>query len=196
VHHSLVALWTRLVLSVGLIASITAVGSGPAGAGHSDPPLLVPWHRVGDISLGETSGRVEAEYGSIGHGFKVIQRWPGSVQGQYELHGTEVMVTFTNHLVNDIDLVTPYYRTASGFGIGSTIPLGPCYPVAGGVCEHRWHGFVFHTKWKDSHCYCWVKVGSVGGLAPTTRNFLHPWFFIFTRNGRAAEFYFSRSYTD
>ncbi|MDE3190303.1 MAG: hypothetical protein KGL94_05725 [Acidobacteriota bacterium] len=188
--------WTRIALSLGIVAGLAGGGSGPAVARHADPPVFVPWYRVGDISLGEASAKVEAEYGGIGHGFKVIQRWPGSVQGQYELHGSEVLVTFTNRVVNDIDFVTPYYRTSSGLGIGSTIPLGPCYPVAGGGCEHRWRGFVFYPRWKDSRCNCWVKAGALGGLAPTPRNFLHPWFFIFTKNGRAEEIYLSRSYTD
>jgi hypothetical protein len=68
--------------------------------------------------------------------------------------------------------------------------------VAGAPCEHRWHGFVFHPKWKDSRCDCWIKVGLQGQLPASTGSFLHPWFFIFTKNGKAIEFYFSRSYID
>src|SRR3954451_16088803 len=40
----------------------------------SDPPLLVPWRRVGEIWLGEPQARVEREYGSPGHGYHVQTR--------------------------------------------------------------------------------------------------------------------------
>ena len=162
----------------------------------ADPPLFVRWNRIGDIALGESKMRVEAEYGSVGHGFHVIQRYGNSVQGQYRLHGSDVMVTFQGDLVNDIDFVTRYYRTPTGFGIGSTIPLGPCHNTGGG-CEHRWHGFVYYPKWNDSPCHCWVKVGTGARSAiASTRSFLKPWFFIFTHHGRADEFFFSRRYSD
>jgi hypothetical protein len=161
-----------------------------------DPPLFVMWNRIGDIALGESKMRVEAEYGSAGHGFHVIQRYGNSVQGRYRLHDSDVVVTFQRDLVNDIDFVTPYYRTKTGFGIRSAIPPGRCHNRGGG-CEHRWHGFVLYPKWKDSPCNCWIKVGTAARSAiASPRNFLKPWFFIFTRHGRAAEIFLSRRYID
>ena len=163
----------------------------------ADPPRLIPWRRIGDIYLGESKTRVDAEYDPAGNGFHVLQRYSDSVQGTYPVRGSSVLVTYTADRVRDIDFITPYYRTRSGFGIGSTIPLGPCHRVAGDPCEHQWRSFVFHRRWKDSRCDCWVKVGL--GSKPVTPNgyrFKRHWFFIFTYRGRAAEFYFSANYSD
>ena len=104
-----------------------------------DPPLFVPWSRVGDIALGESLPHVEREYGSAGDGYQVNR---DHVQGYYLLHGTKLGVTFDGGRVEEISFSTPYYRTKNGFGVGSTIPLGPCHRTARYRCEHRWHGFV------------------------------------------------------
>jgi hypothetical protein len=60
----------------------------------NDPPLLVPWSRVGDITLGGLKSDVEQEYGPQGHGFHVVQRYGNAVEGYYRLHGGTVAVTF------------------------------------------------------------------------------------------------------
>ncbi len=50
-----------------LPAALASAGCG-VGASHraaaSDPPLLVPWNRIGDIPLGESKARVVHEYGT------------------------------------------------------------------------------------------------------------------------------------
>ena len=48
-----------------------------------DPPRLVPWTRIGNITLGERRTRVESEYGSVGTGYHVLQRYGHDVQGYY-----------------------------------------------------------------------------------------------------------------
>ncbi len=71
---------------LALVASV-AVGGCGSGSDHanlgnpSDPPLLVPWSRIGNIALGESRARVEREYGSEGHGYHVLQRSGNAVQG-------------------------------------------------------------------------------------------------------------------
>jgi hypothetical protein len=163
----------------------------------ADPPILIPWSRIGDIYLGEAKARVDAEYDPTGGDFHVLQRYSDSVQGTYPVHGSRVLVTFTANRVRDIDFVSPYYRTPSGFGVGSAIPKGPCHTVPGNPCEHQWHGYVFQPRWKDAPCNCWIKVGlGTRPVAPSGYTFLQPWFFIFMNHGRAAEFFFSSSYTD
>jgi hypothetical protein len=92
------------VASALFMACVAAAGSNPVVAqAHSagDPPLLVPWSRIGNIALGESRTRVEREYGSVGHGYHVIQRFGDNVQGYYRLHGDEVIVTFYgNHVAS------------------------------------------------------------------------------------------------
>jgi hypothetical protein len=191
---TLVPRWPVAVAVVGTLLLFAAACGGSSAS--SDPPVLVPWSRIGDIALGESKTRVQREFGGVGQGYRVIQRYGNTVQGAYRLHGTEVMVTFEGTRVNELDFVTPYYRTESGFGVGSAIPLGGCHKVKSGGCEHRWHGFVLHPKWKDSPCNCWIKVGLGANSLPVTGTFLMPWFFIFTKHGRVAEFFFSLSYID
>ena len=165
--------------------------------GAGDPPLLVPWHRIGDIALGEPRARVEREYGRVGHGYHVIQRYGDTVEGYYRLHGSRVIVTFYGRRVGELGFSTPYYRTKSGFGVGSRIPLGPCHRTATRRCEHRWHGFVFAAFSKERPCNCWTKVGLGAHSLPVTgRNFGKPWFFIYVRHGRVARFYFALKFID
>jgi hypothetical protein len=139
----------------------------------SDPPVFVPWSKIGHISLDGFKEEVEAEYG------------PEPRYG-YRLHGSRVAVGFDHGRVSTIRFSTPYYRTKSGFGVGSRIPPG-----------RYWHGFVWNAWVREKPCSCWVKVG--GGrrtLPPTAKNFLKPWFFIDVRHGRISGFYFARRFVD
>jgi hypothetical protein len=134
-----------------------------------DPPLLIPWNRIGNIALGESKARVEREYGSVGHGYHVIQRDGNTVRGYYRLHGDRVIVTFYGNRVGELEFHTPYYRTNAGFGVGSRIPLGPCHTTATNPCEHRWRGFIYNPTLRVRPCNCWVKAGPRGSVAPRER---------------------------
>jgi hypothetical protein len=175
-----------LWLTVGLVC-LALGGCGPTHrAAHShlgvnDPPLLVPWTRVGDITLGGLRSDIEQEYGSLKHGY-------------YLLHGGELAVTFYGDRVGRIGFGTPYYRTNRGFGVGSTIPLGPCHRTATNPCEHRWHGFIYNPTLREDPCSCWVKVGTKPQSLPF--QFDKPWFFIYLRHGRVSGFYFDLKYID
>jgi hypothetical protein len=182
--------------SAVFVACLAVVGSHFAVAeAHSagDPPLLVPWSRVGDITLGEPRDRVEREYGSAGHGYHVLT----GTQGYYILHGGAVEVDFENGRVEEINFGVRYYRTKSGFGVGSKIPLGPCHKTATYPCEHRWHGFVWNEWVREKPCGCWTKVGLARRSLPVTiDNFLKPWFFIYIKHGRVDGFRFASRFVD
>lgn len=186
------------VASLGLsgYGSTHVRASSVRGAG--DPRLLVPWSRIGNIGLGYSRARVEREYGSAGRGYHVIQRYgKDTVQGYYRLHGSDVVVTFYGDKVGELEFVTPYYRTKSGFGVGSTIPLGPCHKTATNPCERRWNGFIYNVTLKEGPCSCWVKVGrGARSLPATSDNFEKPWFIIYLQHHRVAGFYFSLKYVD
>jgi hypothetical protein len=188
----------RLAAAISLTA-VAAVGVSQAATSirstAADPRDLIPWSRVGSISLGESRAAVFGDYGAAN--FHVLQRWGNNTQGYFRLHGSRVVVTFYGRQVGEIGFTTPYYRTRSGFGVGSTIPVGPCYRTATRSCEHRWRGFVYNEWNKGSPCSCWVKVGTgPQSLAVSTRNFDKPWFFIYTKHGRATYFYFALKYVD
>jgi hypothetical protein len=55
-----------------------------------------------------------------------------------------------------------------------------------------------YNAWsKVTPCNCWVKVGlGATSLPATGANFLKPWFFIYTRNGRATRFSFVLKFVD
>jgi hypothetical protein len=160
----------------------------------SDPPVLVPWSRVGDLRLGEQRAQVESEYGRSYH---VTQGYANVVEGYYTLHGSHVGVTFYGKSVGELSFTTRYYRTSDGFGVGSTIPLGPCHATATSRCEHRWRGFVYNPRLRENRCSCWVKVGTAhASLAPTATNYGKPWFFIYLRDGRVSGFHFALRYVD
>jgi hypothetical protein len=200
VHH-LVVRKSVLLASAVFVACWAVVGSPLAVAkahNASDPPLLVPWSRVGDIALGEPRDRVEREYGSAGHGYHVLDRITSGTQGYYILHGGVVGVDFENGRVEEINFGIPYYRTTkNGFGVGSKIPLGPCHKTATYRCEHRWHGFVWNEWIREKPCGCWTKIGlGRQSLAVTVDNFLKPWFFIYMRHGRVDGFRFASKFVD
>lgn len=184
----------------GLIALAVLLVAACGGARHhdqpkSDPPLLVPWHRIGDISLGEPRSRVEAEYGAVGHGLHMYVR--NGDQGYYVLRGSRVELMFENGRVEQISFGTPYYRTKSGFGVGSKIPFGSCVTTWTHRCGHVWHGFVWNEVYKEQPCECWVKVGLGNrSMRPTVKTFGRPWFFIDVQHGRVSGFTFATKYVD
>jgi hypothetical protein len=150
----------------------------------SDPPIFIPWKRIGHISLGSYKEEVEAEYG------------PEPRYG-YRLHTSRVFVGFDRGRVSEIRFLTPYYRTKNDFGVGSRIPLGPCHRTRKNRCEHRWHGFVWNAWVREKPCNCWVKVGrGARSLPATLENFLKPWFFINVDQGRVSGFYFALKFVD
>jgi hypothetical protein len=171
--------------TVGLLMVVfLAAGCSHTAAQRTDPPVLVPWHTVGDIALGEPKERVVREYG----------RQPDL---GYRLHGGTVQVGFDRGLVTSIWFSTRYYRTKSGFGVGSRIPLGPCHRTKTNPCERRWRGFVWNEWAREKPCSCWTKVGrGARSLPVTTKNFLKPWFFIDVRHGRVRDFYFASEFVD
>jgi len=138
-----------------------------------DPPLLVPWHKIGSFSLGETKAGVLRDYGP-------------QPRGGYKEHSGRVQVGFDHGRVVSLWFSTPYYRTKSGFGVGSRIPP-----------DHRWHGFVWNAWVREKPCSCWVKVGlGRRSLPATAKNFLKPWFFINVRHGRVTSFYWALRFVD
>jgi hypothetical protein len=153
----------------------------------SDPPVFVPWSRIGDISLGGIGGykeEVEAEYG------------PEPPYG-YKLHGSRVFVGYDGDQVSEIRFSTPYYRTRSGFGVGSRIPLGPCHRTAKSRCEHRWHGFVWNAWVREKPCSCWVKVGDRDRSLPATgANFLKHWVFLDVQHTRVTRIFMAQKFVD
>ena len=186
--------------ALALVATALAGGCGNSASGvqrSADPPLLVPWNRVGNISLGQPRARVEREYGSPGHGYHVIVPITNGLQGYYVLHGGEIGVRFEDGRVEEISFGVRYYRTKNGFGVGSRIPLGPCVRTWTHRCGHRWHGFVWNEYYREDPCGCWVKVGlGKRSLPPTLHNFLGPWFFIYVQHGRVEGFRFATKFVD
>jgi hypothetical protein len=168
---------------VALAVGVMAAGCS-SGSSRSDPPLLVPWHKIGDIGLGDPKERVLREYG------------PEPELG-YRLHGGMVQIGFDRGRVTSIWFSTPYYRTKTGFGVGSQIPAGPCHRTETSVCERRWHGFVWNEWVREKPCNCWTKVGLGAQSLPVTfKNFLKPWSFIDVRQGRVKSFYFASRFVD
>jgi hypothetical protein len=170
--------------STALLALLVVAAGCGSGSHRADPPVLVPWHKIGDIGLGQAKERVVREYG----------KEPGL---GYQLHGGKVQVAFDSGRVTGIWFSTGYYRTKTGFGVGSRIPLGPCHQTKTNRCERRWHGFVWNEWAREKPCNCWTKVGlRTESLPVNTKNFLKPWFFIDVRHGRVNSFYFDSRFVD
>jgi hypothetical protein len=188
----------RLAVVLSLAAVVVTGITDPvsvAARPTTDPPIMVPWSKVGSISLGEPRAAVYRAYGA--GNFHVLQRWGHNTQGYFRLHSSRLVVTFYGRRVGEIGFTTTYYRTTAGFGVGSTIPLGPCHHTPKTNCERRWHGFVYNEWNKGRPCQCWVKVGT----RPMTRevsarNFNKPWYFIYTTRGRVSYFYFAAKFVD
>lgn len=121
---------------IGTIIFTLAITSSVHASLAADPPRLVQWHLIGNIGLGMTDTRVEYTYGtpidrvSDNHLDLRVYRGRGRIEAAYD-GGNRVVWLSTR---------SPIYRTQSGFGVGSTIPLGKCHPVKGN-CVYRWNGF-------------------------------------------------------
>ncbi len=187
-------------LAAGLAVVVVVAGLNVVVAAArvtGDPPVLVPWNRIGDITLGELQARVQSEYGTEGYGYHVAGRDGDIIEGYYRLHGSPVAVVFQGGRVHDIGFATRYYRTTSGFRVGSAIPLGPCHKTATNPCEHRWRGFVWNGWVKATPCKCWVKVGrGAKSLAVTPDNFMKPWTFIYATHGRVTGIHLAWKFVD
>src|SRR5438046_1912037 len=180
-RHSLRALddhGARMTRGWATLLAVAVVGAAcSSGSRRADPPVLVPWHKIGDIGLGNPQKRVVREYGK-------------EPEFGYRRHGSRVYVEFAEGRVSAIRFSTPYYRTKSGFGVGSRIPLGPCHRTMSYPCLHLWNGFMWNLTLREKPCSCWVKVGRGPRSLPATgRNFLKPWFFIDVHRGRVSGFY-------
>ena len=170
--------------SAALLALAVVAASCSSGSRRADPPVLVPWHKIGGIGLGDPKERVLREYG-------------GEPELGYRLHGGTVQVAFDGGRVTSIWFSTGYYRTKTGFGVGSRIPLGPCHRTKASRCERRGHGFVWNEWVREKPCNCWTKVGPGAQSLPVNfKNFLKPWFFIDVRRGRVSGFYFASKFVD
>jgi hypothetical protein len=131
---------------VAWVVVLTAVSASAAAESRVlDPPRIVPWHRIGDVGLGMTETRVEYTYGQADEHVTPCGY-------SYHLHGGILDVDYSpsckrssnpDRRVLAIATDSSYYRTPSGLGVGSRIPLGPCH-LKRGVCEYRWNGFVYH----------------------------------------------------
>src|SRR3954466_670629 len=77
--------------SAGLfVLAVAAAGCGSgSGSRTTDPPVLVPWHKIGDIGLGVPKERVLREYGK-------------EPELGYQLHGGKVQVAFDRGRVTSI----------------------------------------------------------------------------------------------
>ena len=133
--------------------------------------------------------RLQAEHRSLPEVAHCLQIVCVSSQGVKELAVPEAVA---------LGFGIRYYRTTTGFGVGSTIPLGRCHKTAQTPCEHRWHGFVFTPKYHDTPCACWIKVGTQRMSLPATATTFgkQPWFFIYTQRGRVTGFYFTLDFID
>jgi hypothetical protein len=156
------------VVAIIVAAALTACGTT---AKCSDPPLLVPWTRVGNISLGEPFKQVAAESGRQAR--------------KYRLHGGTVSLWGAQGRVNFIDFTTRYYRTKSGFGVGSRFP-------------QSWRrAFIWNGIVKLKPCGCWVRVGTgKRSLSATGANFGKPWVIVYVSRGRFREIFLSQKYLD
>lgn len=119
------------------LAAFALVATSAASA-TSDPARIVPWHQIGNIGLGMSKERVEYGYG------------PADRYGQYAVPGGWLMVNYDTRGVSGIATNSRRYRTASGLGVGTRIPLGPCHKTATSSCERRWNGFVYYPSFAHS----------------------------------------------
>jgi prepilin-type processing-associated H-X9-DG protein len=133
------------VQGFALLAPLAAV----AGA-VSDTPSIVFNASIGDVRLGIPRSQVVETYGAgkterLRGYFPVGVRYHGKVlvRTTYWVHGGKLIVSYVDGRVKMIETTSRYYRSASGVGVGTRIPLGPCHYDKSGGCQHRWRSFEY-----------------------------------------------------
>jgi hypothetical protein len=122
----------RLLAALALLPLpvVFAVGAGACGGGAttttpgvSPEARIVVGQSIGPISIGLTKRRVIGLLGRPQSSFAVFStaRGPGTL-ARYESHGAELRIVYdSTGRVASIETYSPYYRTATGLGPGSSL---------------------------------------------------------------------------
>jgi hypothetical protein len=133
------------VLRLALLAPLAVVA-----VGLSDRPSIVFNTSIGNARLGMSRNDVVGTYG-IGrsehfrHYFPVGVKYHGKVlvRTTYRIHRGKLIVSYVDGRVKMVETTSRYYRTASGVGVGTRIPRGPCHRDGYGGCQYRWRSFMY-----------------------------------------------------
>jgi hypothetical protein len=137
----------RISVALSILTAVVIV-SVASGAGGQEGKALVWGKQIGDVKLGMNETDVDYEYGQP---VKIEVPWKlpaGKYKNQlaypqtYVYNGHRLRITFVNRRVRRIETSSTYYRTPTGVGVGTYIPLGPCHTVKG-QCVHEWHSFKY-----------------------------------------------------
>lgn len=133
-----------------------------------DSPTLVFHQAIGDVRLGTARSAVEKKYGSgsvrtFRNYFPIGTKYARRVLTRvtYRLHGGELVVDYVGGQARVVHTTSSYYRTRSGVGVGTRIPLGRCHWRNFTVtteqgkqtyrqCDHRWGDFVWEGDCGDA----------------------------------------------
>jgi hypothetical protein len=119
-----------LITTVGLCLVVVADGARSSAV---LPSTITPWHAIGGIGIGSSTAAIRYRYGREGKsGVIRFTRPDGTLD-----------VSFNKGHVGVLTTTSPYFRTPTGIGVGSRIPLGPCHSVGGGNCTYLWQGFKY-----------------------------------------------------
>ena len=79
------------------------------------------------------------------HYFPVGVKYHGKVlvRTTYRIHRGKLIVSYVDGRVKMVETTSRYYRTASGVGVGTRIPRGPCHLDQVGGCQYRWRSFTY-----------------------------------------------------
>jgi hypothetical protein len=144
-----------VLAAVAGLAGVATVASGFSAQRVSDPPLIVPWHQIGSVGIGESRTRVTYDYGRP------------QVADFYLLHGGRLEVAYANDRVTWLYLErTRFHETPKGVGIGFRVPLGACHLVKG-VCVYRWNGFRYRPY--KNGLGTWERIAPYNGDRITVR---------------------------
>ena len=133
------------MLRLALLAPVAVVA-----AGLSDRPSIVFNTSIGHARLGMARSDVIDAYGAgrterLRGYFPVGTRFHGKVlvRTTYRVHRGTLIVSYVDGRVKMVETTSRYYRTASGVGVGTKIPRGPCHRDQYGGCQYRWRTFEY-----------------------------------------------------
>lgn len=136
-------------------ASLLLSGVPGGEAKHlAEPPTIDPWHKVGRAGLGSLRSAIEYRYGGA----------KPSGAYEYRVPRGKLIVRFAGSRVWGVHTDSSHYRAPDSTGVGSQIPLGPCYRTKMSRCERRWNGFRYRAT---PYHRAWERIGCYGGI-PTT----------------------------